>query len=99
MFAGKFLTLFIVSTVVVVGAIVAADRTAIAQRAANAAPSPLPPEKPAMTERAKEKSLPAKLLFGEKKLPSLGKAVSIGYYPAVACKVESSCRSTGRRGR
>jgi penicillin-insensitive murein endopeptidase len=34
-----------------------------------------------MTERAREKSIPAKLLFGEKKLPSLGKAVSIGYYP------------------
>jgi penicillin-insensitive murein endopeptidase len=44
-------------------------------------PSPLPPEKPAVTEKAREKSIPAKLPFGEKKLPSLGKAVSIGYYP------------------
>src|SRR5262249_2172333 len=52
-----------------------------AQTPAAAATAPLPPEKPAMTEQEKEKKLPAKQLFGEKQLPSLGKAVSIGYYP------------------
>src|SRR5262249_55732823 len=52
-----------------------------AQTPAAAATAPLPLEKPAMTEQEKEKKLPAKQLFGEKQLPSLGKAVSIGYYP------------------
>lgn len=81
MFARKIVTLFALSVVIAAGIIAAAERPAIAQRAANAAPSPLPPEKPAMTEQAREKSVPAKLLFGEKKLPSLGKATAIGYYP------------------
>jgi len=43
-------------------------------------PAPLPSEKPAMAERKKE-SLPAKLLFAAKQLPTLGKAMAIGYYP------------------
>ena len=81
MIARKTLTLFVLSAVTVAGAVATTDHIAVAQRAANAMPSPLPPEKPAMTEKAREKSIPAKLLFGEKKLPSLGKAVSIGYYP------------------
>ena len=55
--------------------------SANAQTPAAAAPAPLPPEKPAMTEQEKEKKLPAKQLFGGKQLPSLGKAVAIGYYP------------------
>jgi penicillin-insensitive murein DD-endopeptidase len=55
--------------------------SANAQTPAAAEPAPLPPSKPAMTEPEKEKKLPAKQLFGEKKLPSLGKAVAIGYYP------------------
>ncbi|HSL81112.1 MAG TPA: penicillin-insensitive murein endopeptidase, partial [Pseudolabrys sp.] len=80
MLARKFLAPFILPAVILAGSIVT-DRSAVAQRAANAAPSPLPPEKPVKTELAREKSVPAKLLFGEKKLPSLGKAVSIGYYP------------------
>ncbi|HET8544705.1 MAG TPA: penicillin-insensitive murein endopeptidase [Pseudolabrys sp.] len=81
MIARKTLTLFVLSAVTVAGAVATPGQIAVAQRAANAMPSPLPPEKPAMTEKAREKSIPAKLLFGEKKLPSLGKAVSIGYYP------------------
>ncbi|HEX5517765.1 MAG TPA: penicillin-insensitive murein endopeptidase [Pseudolabrys sp.] len=81
MIARKTLTLFVLSAVTVAGAVTTTGHVAVAQRAANAMPSPLPPEKPAMTEKAREKSIPAKLLFGEKKLPSLGKAVSIGYYP------------------
>ena len=44
-----------------------------------ATPAPLPPEKPAVAE--KKKSLPAKLLFAAKQLPTLGKAMAIGYYP------------------
>ena len=81
MIARKTLTLFVLSAVTVAGAVATPGQIAVAQRAANATPSPLPPEKPATTEKAREKSIPAKLLFGEKKLPSLGKAVSIGYYP------------------
>jgi penicillin-insensitive murein endopeptidase len=39
--------------------------------------APLPPVKPAI----KEEKLPAKVLFGGAKLPSLGHAMAIGYYP------------------
>src|SRR5436190_3297821 len=70
-------------------AAVAADgRIAIAQTPAiaapaptTAAPAPLPPQNPAMNEKDKEKTLPAKQLFGGKQLPSIGKALVIGYYP------------------
>ena len=34
-----------------------------------------------MTEKAREKAVPAKHLFGAKALPSLGKSMAIGYYP------------------
>src|SRR5579864_681634 len=40
-------------------------------------PVPTPPEKPAIGEE----KLPAKQLFSHVQLPSLGKAVAIGYYP------------------
>src|ERR1022692_864998 len=40
-------------------------------------PMPMPPAKPATAEE----KLPAKLLFSKKELPSLGKAMAIGYYP------------------
>jgi len=43
-------------------------------------PAPMPPEKPAIAEEKKE-SLPAKLLFAAKQLPTIGKALAIGYYP------------------
>jgi penicillin-insensitive murein endopeptidase len=39
--------------------------------------APMPPAKPAIAEE----QLPAKLLFSKKELPSLGKAMAIGYYP------------------
>ena len=39
--------------------------------------TPLPPVKPA----AAQAKLPAKLLFSQKKLPSLGRAMAIGFYP------------------
>lgn len=46
------------------------------------APAPLPEPKPALTEaNKKEGKEPAKQLFSEKKLPSIGKALAIGYYP------------------
>ncbi len=54
--------------------------SAYAQTRANAAPAvavPVPPAKPAVDE----KKLPAKLLFSRAKLPSLGHAMAIGYYP------------------
>ena len=65
----------------VAGSLAVAARTTAAQTPATAAAAPLPPQKPAKTEEEKEKTLPAKQLFGEKQLPSLGKAVAIGYYP------------------
>jgi penicillin-insensitive murein endopeptidase len=71
---------FVLSFVVLAGAIGAAE-CAKAQAPAAAAPAPLPPQKPAMTEQEKEKTLPAKQLFSGKQLPSIGKAVAIGYYP------------------
>jgi penicillin-insensitive murein endopeptidase len=43
--------------------------------------APMPPEKPAITLKEKEKGVPAKFLFASKKLPSLGRAMAIGYYP------------------
>jgi penicillin-insensitive murein DD-endopeptidase len=39
--------------------------------------TPMPPAKPAIAEEKQ----PAKLLFSKKELPSLGKAMAIGYYP------------------
>ena len=54
--------------------------SAFAQTRANAAPAvavPVPPAKPAIDE----KKMPAKLLFSKAKLPSLGHAMAIGYYP------------------
>jgi penicillin-insensitive murein DD-endopeptidase len=45
-------------------------------------PAPLPLQKPAVTETKKDKDVvAAKALFSAEKLPSLGKAMAIGYYP------------------
>jgi len=41
----------------------------------------LPPEKPAISEKEKDKGVPVKFLFASKKLPSKGKSQAIGYYP------------------
>ena len=49
-----------------------------------ASPAPLPPQKTDVADqpdKKKESTLPAKQLFSATKLPSIGKAVSIGYYP------------------
>jgi penicillin-insensitive murein endopeptidase len=43
-------------------------------------PAPMPPEKPAIAETTKQ-IVAAKTLFAAEKLPSLGKAMAIGYYP------------------
>jgi penicillin-insensitive murein endopeptidase len=45
-----------------------------------AAPAPLPPQKPAIADK-KDEAVPAKQIFSAEKLPSLGKAMAIGYYP------------------
>lgn len=45
-----------------------------------AAPAPLPPTKPVIADK-KDEPIPAKQLFAAEKLPSLGKAMAIGYYP------------------
>jgi len=83
MFA-RFVAPFVLSLAVAAGSLAIARHTAVAQTQATAATTPtapLPPQKPAMNEQEKEKTLPAKQLFGAKQLPSLGKAVAIGYYP------------------
>ena len=52
----------------------------LAQTRANAAPAvavPVPPAKPAKSEE----KMPAKVLFSKVKLPTLGHAMAIGYYP------------------
>jgi penicillin-insensitive murein endopeptidase len=41
----------------------------------------LPPEKPEISKKEKEKGVAAKFLFASKKLPSKGKSQAIGYYP------------------
>ncbi len=41
----------------------------------------LPPEKPELSKSEQEKGVAAKYLFGAKKLPSIGRARAIGYYP------------------
>jgi penicillin-insensitive murein endopeptidase len=41
----------------------------------------LPPEKPKISGKDKDKGVPAKFLFASKKLPSTGKSQAIGYYP------------------
>jgi penicillin-insensitive murein DD-endopeptidase len=81
MFTRKIVAPFALLALVAISAVVTAERPAIAQKPASAAPAPLPPEKPATTELAREKTVPAKILFGEKKLPSVGKSMAIGYYP------------------
>jgi len=43
-------------------------------------PAPMPPARPAATA-TKEETLPAKTLFSAQQLPTLGKAMAIGYYP------------------
>ncbi len=43
--------------------------------------APLPPERPALSAADKIKGVAAKFLFAAKKLPSIGKAMAIGYYP------------------
>jgi penicillin-insensitive murein DD-endopeptidase len=80
--------LLLVSTA---GALAAADGTPIAQAPVATAPPaatspaavtlpatpPLPQRRPSMAEN----KMPAKYLFARKQLPSLGKAMAIGYYP------------------
>ena len=48
-------------------------------------PVPLPPSNPFKNaEEKKLQNLNASILFSEKKLPTLGKAVAIGYYPSAS---------------
>ena len=69
--------LLLSATLAVAGALTASAPAAIAQTSAAAAGPPLPPVRPDMSES----KMPAKYLFGAKQLPSLGKAMAIGYYP------------------
>jgi penicillin-insensitive murein endopeptidase len=84
----RIATLFGLSLVFVAGTTAVAQRVNVAQTPAPPAttvppavdvPAPMPPEKPAIAE--KKESLAAKLLFAAKQLPTIGKAMAIGYYP------------------
>ena len=90
----RIVTPFVLSVAIVAGALAASGCAALAQKSAAATPAPLPPSKPASAEQSKEqaqteqkeltqkeKTQSAKQLFGSVPLPSIGKAVSIGYYP------------------
>jgi penicillin-insensitive murein endopeptidase len=44
-------------------------------------PAPMPPAKPEIVEKDKKNGVVAKLLFAAERLPTLGKAMAIGYYP------------------
>jgi len=67
-------------SLLVVGSIAVAGRMSFAQTPASAAP--LPREKPAdLGKPGKKDSVAAKLLFAAKQLPTLGRAMAIGYYP------------------
>jgi len=70
----RLATGYALSAALIVGSFAAAGWTSLAQTT-----TPLPPEKP--TPAAKIASTPAKQLFSAEKLPSLGKAMAIGYYP------------------
>src|SRR5262245_7449221 len=52
-----------------------------AAAAKSAAHVPLPPSNPMKNNEQQQKSKPAMALFSKKQLPSLGKAIAIGYYP------------------
>jgi len=82
--------LFGLSFLFVAGSVAAAERMSVAQAQTPAratplaatTPAPLPPDKPAIAEtKDKKETAAAKLLFGAKQLPTLGKAMAIGYYP------------------
>jgi penicillin-insensitive murein DD-endopeptidase len=72
---------FVLPLLVAGGTMAVTERMSVAQTPAAAAPAPLPPPKPPMSQPEREKKVPAKQLFGEQQLPSLGKAMAIGYYP------------------
>jgi penicillin-insensitive murein endopeptidase len=58
-----------------------AEKTAPVVTLPPADTTPLPPQKPAIAETKKNiDTLPAKTLFSAEKLPSLGKAMALGYY-------------------
>ena len=61
-----------------------------------ATPAPLPPQKPAQSEAKKDATEPAKILFSEKKLPSVGKPLAIGYYPRGCLQGAEALPLTGK---
>ncbi|MBI2716298.1 MAG: penicillin-insensitive murein endopeptidase [Rhizobiales bacterium] len=73
----RIVALLGLSFLFVAGFIAVVERASFAQAPAPVAatPTPLPQPKP------KKESIPAKLLFAAKQLPTLGKAMAIGYYP------------------
>ena len=87
----RIVALFGFSFLLAAGCLAMAGGMSFAQTPASTTPAaaatpalqlPLPPQKPAdLGKPGKKDSIAAKLLFAAKQLPSLGKAMAIGYYP------------------
>jgi penicillin-insensitive murein endopeptidase len=73
----RFVALLGLSFALAAGSVAVAPGSAVAQRAAKAAVPPAAGE----TAAPKPGATPAKALFGAEKLPTLGRAMAIGYYP------------------
>ena len=84
MFA-RIVTPFVLAVAIVAGALAVNGCVAQAQTSAPATTAPTPPanadQSKELSQAEKEKTLSAKQLFGSVQLPSIGKAVSIGFYP------------------
>jgi penicillin-insensitive murein DD-endopeptidase len=82
-------------------AVVTALSVALTGVAAAKSAVPLPPSSPLKNneQEKQQKSKPAMALFSQKQLPSLGRAMAIGYYPRGCLQGGSSCPQQGRLGR
>ncbi len=76
--------------------VVTAPATTTPVAPAVATPAPVPPQKPEISTAKKDATEPAKLLFSEKKLPSVGKPLAIGYYPRGCLQGAEALPVTGK---
>ena len=74
----RIAALFGLSLLFVAGSIAVAERVSLRRRPL---PSPACRRHCRLRRKPKKESIPAKLLFAAKQLPTLGKAMAIGYYP------------------
>ena len=82
-FEGNALKVLVMKSLIVLAAFSVAVTCAAAAKSTAPAPIPLPRNNPLKSteQENQQTSKPASALFSEKKLPSLGTAVAIGYYP------------------